>query len=119
MRIEDCCSNISKAISVAALISSPCAIANTRTMEIAHFNTLADFTVKTKITGKLINTANTSRNFLVKPLTFAIADGFPIPRTEIGRKLLEHRRKALARGMSLLTANEINLMVKEGRGDFS
>lgn len=100
-------------------MGSPCSIANTRITEIAHFTTLANFTEKTKITGELVNTINTSRHFSVKSRTFAIADGFPTPRTEIGRKLLEHRRKALARGMTLLTADEINLMVKEGRGEFS
>lgn len=119
MRIENCCSNISKAISVAALISSPYAIANTRTEDIARFNTLAEVTVKTKTSAKLLNRAKISGTFLVNSRTFSVADDFPKPKTEIGRKLLEHRRKALARGMTLLTANEINLMVKEGRGDFS
>lgn len=38
------------------------------------------------------------------------------PRTELGRKLLEYRRAALAKGMRTLSADEINAMIKEGRG---
>ena len=112
-------SNISKAISVVALMSSPCAIANTRSMEIAHVSTFANFTEETKIIGDLIYTTDISRNYNAEFLPLIIADDFPAPRTEIGRKLLELRRKILASGVKLLTADEINLMVKEGRGDFS
>lgn len=39
------------------------------------------------------------------------------PRTELGRKLLEHRKAALARGMKLLSEEEINSMVREVRGE--
>lgn len=38
------------------------------------------------------------------------------PRTELGRKLLEYRRAALAKGMRTLSSDEIDAMVKEGRG---
>lgn len=42
--------------------------------------------------------------------------GFPKPKTELGRRLLEHRARALARGMNLLALDEINAMVEEQRG---
>lgn len=38
------------------------------------------------------------------------------PRTELGRKLLEYRRAALAKGMRTLSADEIDAMVNVGRG---
>lgn len=37
------------------------------------------------------------------------------PKTELGRKLLELREKALTCGMELLTADEINEKVKKER----
>lgn len=38
------------------------------------------------------------------------------PRTELGRKLLEYRKAALDKGMRTLSIDEIDAMVKEGRG---
>ncbi len=38
------------------------------------------------------------------------------PKTELGRRLLEYRRAALAKGMKTLSADEIDAMVKTGRG---
>ena len=38
------------------------------------------------------------------------------PRTELGRRLLEYRKAALAKGMKTLSADEIDEMVKTGRG---
>lgn len=45
-------------------------------------------------------------------------DNFPEPKTDLGRKLLEYRRAALAKGMRTLSVDEIDTMVKEGRGAF-
>ena len=39
------------------------------------------------------------------------------PKTALGRKLLALREKALSHGMSLLTAEEINVRVKDARGE--
>ncbi len=39
------------------------------------------------------------------------------PRTELGRKLLAHRQAALAKGMKLLSEDEINSMIEEIRGE--
>lgn len=39
------------------------------------------------------------------------------PRTELGRKLLEFRKKAISKGMPLLSIDEVNLRVKESRGN--
>ncbi len=100
-------------------MGSPYAVAGTRAAEVANVNTLASFTMSAKITSKLVNT-NSANNYLsIVGVTAAVSDGFPTPRTEIGRKLLEHRRKSLARGMKLLTADEINAMVNSGRGNLS
>jgi hypothetical protein len=41
------------------------------------------------------------------------------PRTELGRKLLEYRKAALAKGVRMLSADEIDVMVNEGRGSFA
>ena len=41
------------------------------------------------------------------------------PKTELGRKLLEYRRAALAKGMRMLSADEIDTIVNEGRGFFA
>ncbi len=38
------------------------------------------------------------------------------PKTELGRKLLEYRQKALAKGMKTLSADEISAFIREGRG---
>lgn len=68
--------------------------------------------------------ADTHAYILVNHEPFAtlaapVTDGFGEPRTELGRKLLEHRRAALAQGMKLLTVDEINLMAKEVGGEFA
>lgn len=119
MSSTNCFSNIPEFILVSALMGSPCVSANTLATESVFATTSTNFSVKIEIKGAFVYTTNTSRRFLMNSNVTAIADGLPTPRTEIGRKLLEHRKKALARGMTLLTADEINLMVKEGRGDFS
>ena len=41
------------------------------------------------------------------------------PRTELGRKLLEYRRAALAKGVRMLSADEIDTMINEGRSSFA
>jgi len=38
------------------------------------------------------------------------------PKTELGRKLLEYRKVALAKGMRTLSVDEIDAMISEGRG---
>ena len=46
-------------------------------------------------------------------------DNFPPPKTTLGRKLLEYRRAALAKGMRTLSVDEIDAMVNEGRGSYA
>ena len=83
------CLNISKAISVVALISSPVAVANTRATEIAHVAISPNFNVEAKSSSELLSAINTSSNILVMNNALDL----PIPKTEMGRKLLEHEEK--------------------------
>lgn len=106
-------------MSVVALISSPYSVADTSADGIANSNTLADFAVSVKTTGKLVKTTGMASYLTTVGSTAAVSDALPTPRTEIGRKLLERRRKALASGMELLTADEINSIVNNGRGSSS
>jgi hypothetical protein len=46
-----------------------------------------------------------------------IADTSALPRTELGRKLLALRKKAISKGMHLLSIDEVNLLVNESRGN--
>lgn len=119
MSSTNCFSNIPEFILVSALMGSPCVSANTLATESVFATTPTKYSVKIVSKGELVYTTNTSRHLLINSDATVIDVSLPTPRTEIGRKLLEHRKKALARGMTLLTADEINLMVKEGRGDFS
>lgn len=41
----------------------------------------------------------------------------PVPQTALGRKLLELRTNALAKGMQLLTTEEVNALVRDARGE--
>ncbi|MDP1855115.1 MAG: hypothetical protein Q8K74_03565 [Candidatus Nitrotoga sp.] len=113
-------SNITKVVSIAVLMNATYAVADTsETNFVSKFDTQTNFMVSAIITGKLEKINSVSRELSIVDSTGAISNEFPYPRTELGRKLLEHRRNALARGMKLLTADEINLMVNEERGNFS
>ena len=112
-------SNILKTMSVVALIGSSYSVADTSAAEIANSNTLADFAVPVKTTDKLVKTTGAASYLTTVGNTAAVSDVLPAPRTEMGRKLLERRRKALASGMELLTADEINAIVNNGRGSSS
>lgn len=112
--------NVTKVVSIAVLMNATYAVTDaSATNFVSEFDTLTNFKVSAIVTGKLEKVNTVSRELSIVDSTGAISNEFPYPRTELGRKLLEHRRKALARGIKLLTADEINLMVNEERGNFS
>ncbi len=114
--------SVPQSLCVAALTLTgmPFAIESIRTPEIAHFMTSASLGIMIKTPNEPIYSTDTpSQKILLTLETNTINDSFPAPKTEIARKLLEHRRKALSRGMTFLTAYEINLRAEEGRCDFS
>lgn len=76
------------------------------------------FTEKIVIRAKMMSILRTTSIFLPKVRTFQNSHELSTPRTELARKLLAHRTKVLASGRKLLTADEINLMVNEGRGNY-
>lgn len=107
---------LTQAVSVAVLMG-PCAVVCAQAQEIDRASSGSNFISKYKTTGKLEKYSLQGR-IAVTPLLLTSIDGFAEPRTELGRTLLEYRRKALAQGMKLLTADEIDSMVKKDRGEF-
>jgi hypothetical protein len=72
--------------------------------------------------NKIIGASETISNettiaFESSAITPSIADTSTLPRTELGRKLLELRNKAMLKGMPLLNIDEINLLVEKSRGN--
>lgn len=109
---------ISKVISFAVILASSFpAVAETKSMELVSVNTISDISISERISSKQVKTNSSYPNyFVVESTSRLVPDAFPIPKTEIGRKLLEYRRAALAKGMKILSVEEIDVMILEGRG---
>ena len=60
---------------------------------------------------------DTTTEFKVLAQTNAYALDTYIPKTELGKKLLEYRRQAVEAGLELMSADEIAQIMKELRGD--
>lgn len=69
------------------------------------------------------STFNTYKNYINDPyfkfmvsVDSTMSKSVIKPKTELGRRLLEYRKAALAKGMKTLSADEINAILNEGRG---
>lgn len=104
--------SLSKVAATAAMACSAYGLTNT---PLETINTISTYVVR-NTTAAIKNSSKTMAYISIKARNYTVTDLFPMPKTELGRKLLAHRKLALARGIKLLTADDINLIVAEGRG---
>lgn len=108
--------NVYVALSIATIIGCGYTVMNRVSPTIVVSKKTPNPINRIRVSENHKKTFDTNSLFLVKNLVDANSGNTPIPRTELGRKLLEFRKKALENGMYLLSADEINLQINEARG---
>lgn len=110
--------NTKTIVTCAAFIIAGYTIVHRDTMHLTIANSHNAINNKAKLIESPLKVSDTTVAFEVKSSTMHKNDPLK-PKTELGRKLLELRNKAIKAGMPLLSFDEINTYMNELRGELN